>query len=108
MMDTSGLAFPKGQPRIIDRITKKHALAAQERLCRAEVKQRDKGRCRVPNCKQSSAHLHHIVFRSQGGRWQACNIVSLCVLHHQLVHGGVLSISGDANKVLTFDGRTKA
>ncbi len=107
MMDTSMLAFPKGQPRVLDRIAQKHALAAAERLCRKMLKARDKGRCRVPACNGASQHLHHIVFRSQGGKWTTDNIVSLCVLHHQFVHAGLLSITGDADKKLTFTGRTK-
>lgn len=37
MIDTSGLMFPKGQPRVVDRIAQKAALAKQERECRAAV-----------------------------------------------------------------------
>lgn len=102
-----GKPQPKQQPRVLDRIDQKAKLAKQERDCRAAVKARDKGRCRVPACKTQSQHLHHITFRSQGGKWQASNIASLCVLHHKFVHAGLLTITGDADKTLTFEGRTK-
>lgn len=107
-IDYTGFTFGKGTPRVIDRIAQKASVAKQERDCRLAVKARDKGRCRVPSCKATSVHLHHVTFRSQGGKWQSCNIVSLCVQHHQFVHAGLLSISGDADARLTFEGRTKA
>ncbi len=107
MIDYSIFAHQKGTPRVVDRIEQKANLAKQERECRAAVKARDKGRCRVPTCKHAAQHLHHVTFRSQGGKWQSCNVVSLCVLHHQFVHGRILGISGNADGVLRFDGRTK-
>jgi len=102
-----GKPLPKAQPRVLDRIEQKHKLAAAERLCRKVVKARDKGRCRVTGCKGASVHLHHVVFRSQLGKWESSNIVSLCARCHQFVHAGLLSITGDADKKLTFTGRTK-
>ena len=99
----SGLAYPKARARVLDRIDRKRELLKQERECRRAVKVRDKGKCRV--CQNPSQHMHHIEFRSQGGKWQTCNIVSLCVLCHQLIHGGVLSITGNADKQLTFGRR---
>lgn len=104
-IDYSGLAFPK-RPRVLDRIAYQHKREAEERLCRKVVKARDKGRCVVPNCKQASVHLHHIVYRSKGGRFDSQNIVSLCAFHHQFVHAGLLTIEGDADKKLMFKGRT--
>ncbi len=106
-MDYSILAFPKHTPRVLDRIERKRELEQQERSCRKAVKARDKGRCRVPACKEGASHLHHIQFRSQGGRWTTANICPLCVQHHQFVHAGLLSIAGNADKALTFTGRTK-
>jgi len=105
-IDYAGFAFPKQAPRVLERIARKQALAAQERACRKAVKARDKGRCRVPACKSASQHLHHIRFRSQGGKWQPKNIASLCVFHHRFVHAGLLAVTGDADQTLTFDGRT--
>lgn len=103
-MDTSGLQFPKGTPRVLDRIEKKRDLAKQERDCRAAVKKRDHGRCVVPWCKEVSRHLHHILYRSRGGKWRTGNIASLCVKHHQYLHGGLITITGDADVHLTITG----
>jgi len=61
-MDTSGLAFPKPEPRVRTKKAVKLDLAAQERICRAAVKRRDHGKCVVPGCKEYYAVLHHIVF----------------------------------------------
>jgi 5-methylcytosine-specific restriction endonuclease McrA len=99
--ESSGLLYPKARARVLDRIDQKKLLAKQERECRRAVKARDKGLCRA--CKKHGAiHMHHIQFRSQGGKYQTCNIVSLCTDCHKLVHGGVLRIAGDADKPLTF------
>jgi 5-methylcytosine-specific restriction endonuclease McrA len=103
-IDYSVFAIPKGRPRVVDRIQKKRDLAQQERDCRAAVKRRDKGRCVVPGCKEASVHLHHITYRSKGGKWRTGNIASLCVKHHQMVHAALIQISGDADEHLTITG----
>ncbi len=51
---------------------------------RQEVKARDRF-CR--GCGQSASHIHHIVFRSQGGSDEAENLVWLCMGCHILAHG---------------------
>jgi hypothetical protein len=106
-MTDPALAYPKARARVLDRIQRKADLAKQERLCRAAVKQRDKGRCVVPGCKEALKHLHHIVYRSQGGKWRSENVCSLCVKHHQLLHGGLITISGNADEHLTITGDAK-
>lgn len=105
LADRPRMAVPKHQPRVLDRIEQKQALAKQERECRKAVKARDKGRCVVPACKKASVNLHHITFRSQGGKWVTSNVASLCVFHHQLVHARLLTIAGDADRQLTFTGK---
>ena len=95
-------SIPKGTPRVIDRIQQKRDYAKQERECRIAVKQRDKGRCVVPGCREASKHLHHIVYRSRGGKWQSGNIASLCVMHHQMVHAALIQIDGNADEGLTI------
>lgn len=94
-IDYSGFAIPKGTPRVLDRIEKKRDLAMQERACRKAVRLRDKGRCVIPGCRDASRHLHHVTYRSRGGRWHSSNICSLCPRHHQMVHGALISLSGD-------------
>jgi 5-methylcytosine-specific restriction endonuclease McrA len=103
-MSDQRLAFPKGQPRVVDRIQRKQELRAQERACRKAVKARDKGRCVVPGCKERSAHLHHIVYRSRGGKWRSENVCSLCVTHHQMVHASMIRIEGNADSELVITG----
>lgn len=106
-IDYSVFAIPKGRPRILDRIEQKRDLEKRERDCRKDVKKRDKGRCVIPGCREASQHMHHIVYRSRGGKWRSGNIASLCVTHHQLVHSGLIQIAGDADVHLTITGDMK-
>lgn len=106
-IDYSQFAIPKGTPRIVDRIQKKKDLAQQERDCRAAVRKRDKGKCVVPGCKEAAPHMHHITYRSRGGKWRSGNIASLCVKHHQMVHAALIQITGDADEHLTITGDRK-
>ena len=103
-MDTRALAFPKARATVLERIERKRELKATEDRCRRAVRVRDQGRCRVPSCQASSKHLHHIVYRSHGGKWQTHNVVSLCQKCHGLVHAALIRIAGDADGVLTFEG----
>ena len=106
-MTDPALAYPKARARVLDRIQRKADLAQQERLCRAAVKKRDHGRCQVPGCREASRHLHHITFRSQGGKWRSENVASLCPRHHQLLHSHLITISGNADEHLTITGDAK-
>lgn len=47
---------------------------------RDRVKARDHNRCQV--CGRPATSLHHIIFRSQGGKNDVENLVSLCTEHH--------------------------
>ena len=38
-------------------------------------------------CNRPASDLHHIVSRSQGGSDHPHNLVSLCRVHHDLMHG---------------------
>lgn len=106
-IDWSLFAIPKGTPRVVDRIARKKDLEQQERDCRAAVRKRDKGKCVVPGCKEASQHMHHVTYRSRGGKWRSGNIASLCVRHHQLLHAGLITIAGDADVHLTITGDRK-
>ncbi len=100
-----GKPLPVTPPRVVDRIVQKAALALKERLCRRAVKIRDHGHCVVPRCRKATEHYHHLVYRSQGGKWQTQNIVSLCANHHQFVHAKLLTIRGNADTGLSFTGK---
>lgn len=52
---------------------------------RAQVLERDKNICRL--CKtKDNLHLHHIIYRSQGGKHIESNLVTLCMWCHDTVH----------------------
>jgi Domain of unknown function (DUF222)/HNH endonuclease len=70
---------------------------------RTTIEHRDGG-CRVPGCDQSRwLHIHHLVHWTHGGSTDPGNLLSLCALHHRLVHRGLLTIEGDPSH---FDGLT--
>lgn len=103
--DVGGI--PKPEARVDAKRAKRLSRDEAERICRAAVKKRDKGKCVVPGCKESSQHLHHITYRSKGGKWVSGNICSLCPAHHQLVHLGRIHISGNADDELIITGDEK-
>ena len=107
-MDTSGLKFPKPEPRVLTRKATKLTLAALERVCRKHVQRRDKGRCVVPGCKERGV-LHHIVFRSQSKakQWLTSNCCLVCNSHHRLRHAGLIAISGNADDEVIITGDVK-
>lgn len=100
-------SIPKGTPRVESKRASRLSKAELDRTCRIAVKKRDKGRCVVPGCKEASDHLHHITYRSKGGKWRTENICSLCSAHHQLVHLGKIDIEGNADVHLTITGARK-
>jgi hypothetical protein len=103
-IDWSLFAIPKGTPLAMDKRAKRLDKEQQERICREQVKRRDKGKCVVPGCKDASDHLHHITYRSKGGKWRSENICSLCASHHAMVHAGKIDITGNADIELTIHG----
>ena len=40
-------------------------------------------------CNGAASDMHHIIKRSQGGKDHPHNLVSLCRVHHDLVHGTI-------------------
>lgn len=52
---------------------------------RRAVLGRDKNRCRFCSTKDG-LHLHHVIYRSQGGEHVEHNLITLCQRHHNLVH----------------------
>jgi len=56
---------------------------------RLAVFDRDRGECVAlcsPRCTGRAEHAHHMLRRSQGGRDEADNLVSLCSGCHDFVH----------------------
>lgn len=53
---------------------------------RQAVLERDAYRCRFCGQANNHLHVHHIVYRSQGGPHEGWNLITLCDEHHALVH----------------------
>jgi HNH endonuclease/Holliday junction resolvase RuvA-like protein len=70
---------------------------------RRAVLARDQHRCRVPGCTHSTfIDVHHILPRSEGGRHDPANLITLCGAHHRAVHRGELRIELKIDGILTF------
>ena len=52
---------------------------------RKAVMKRDRGRCRFCGV-DAGLHLHHVVYRSQGGQHEESNLITLCLRCHDTVH----------------------
>ena len=64
---------------------------------RRAVLLRDQRRCRVPGCRNATfVDVHHLQLRSEGGRNQTDNLMTLCGAHHRAAHRGRLMIEGSA------------
>lgn len=53
---------------------------------RAEIIERDASCCRMCGVYVEIPHVHHVIYRSQGGRSIAANLVSLDWKCHERVH----------------------
>jgi hypothetical protein len=70
---------------------------------RRAVLLRDQHRCRVPGCKNATfLDLHHIELRSEGGRNELGNVITLCGAHHRAAHRGQLVLESDAHVGVRF------
>jgi hypothetical protein len=66
--------------------------------------ERDRGFCQVPGCSGAAGHVHHVVYRSQGGGDDPENLVSICVAHHlHGIHRGWVRVSGRAPDELCWE-----
>jgi 5-methylcytosine-specific restriction endonuclease McrA len=64
---------------------------------------RDQHRCRVPGCRNATfVDLHHVELRSEGGRNQLANLVTVCGAHHRAAHRGQLVVESDAHVGVRF------
>ncbi len=74
---------------------------------RREIIRRDR-HCRFPGCDNATfVNPHHIKWWIRGlGTTDLPNLALLCEYHHHLIHSKRWSMSGDANRELTFVGPT--
>ncbi len=76
---------------------------------RRAVLRRDRGRCRVPGCKNARfVDVHHVVPRGKGGDHTPSRLAAMCSAHHQAAHDGRLKVDLDKRgrlRVAHADGR---
>jgi 5-methylcytosine-specific restriction endonuclease McrA len=91
MGECQAMKFPKARPRLLSKRDEAKLRDTLWRLVRAEVFIRDGHKCRV--CKKRKAYdAHHLLARSLGGRDEAANLVAVCRLCHQGIHGNVVKM----------------
>ena len=91
------LLGPDWEPLAMGRRTRSWTTAQ-----RRAVIVRDGGRCRFPGCQSRRyLDLHHHRSWARGGPTNVSNGYLACSGHHALVHAG-WTVTGDANKELTF------
>ena len=70
---------------------------------RYKALERDGWQCSMPGCRKLvSFEEHHIQFRSHGGPDATWNLLSLCNACHDLVHSGLVQITGTAPDDITI------
>ena len=75
-----------------------------EASVRNAVLDRDGWACRFPACTmRKMLDMHHIEFRSHLGSDEMGNLISLCRIHHGLIHRGICSMSGTVGVDLKFE-----
>jgi len=92
-MDRGGMPVPKPKPQVIIKRERRGALAHVRRAVRDTVWRRDGGRCRACQ-RRRGQHVHHLRYRSHGGRWTTANCLLLCHACHQDVHAALLVVIG--------------
>ena len=98
----SGLAFPKGPPRVLDRREKKASLEQRDRAERATCHQRSGMRCEIvingQRCKGRVTENHHILSgvgrRNYGESLLAKWRVDVCQRCHQDIGARLLDVQG--------------
>ena len=69
---------------------------------RKEVSARDHCCCQICGVQGDRAglHVHHIVFRCLGGKTVRSNLLTVCGLHHGLIHSGLVQVTGSVGSGL--------
>lgn len=99
------VAVPKPEPRIVQKVAKRKAVARMDRAEKEAVRQRDKEACRV--CFRKSREVHERLFKSLGGVASKENSCVLCRKCHQYAHAHGFQIllaykGGGCNGKLVF------
>jgi RuvA, C-terminal domain len=76
---------------------------------RRQVLARDHYRCTVPGCRSArNLDVHHIQYQRDGGGNELSNLSVVCAGHHQQLHDGILTVSGQAPHSLAFAWRSNS
>jgi hypothetical protein len=95
-------AFPKGQPAIVAKVTKRNKAINLDRVEKEKVRVRDKEACRV--CGRKTRDVHERVFKSLGGVASLVNSMCACrFCHPYLQHHGIEVFGPSCNSKLTFE-----
>jgi 5-methylcytosine-specific restriction endonuclease McrA len=83
---------------LTDGPTRGHVTRTIPPATRRAVFHRDALRCRVPGCTNRLwLDQHHVRHRKDGGGHDESNLVTLCNVHHRMVHEGLLAVEAVAS-----------
>lgn len=100
--NSSELAFPKGRPAIVAKVTKRNKVANLDRIEKEKVRVRDKECCRV--CGRKTRDVHERLFKSLGGVASLSNSMCACrFCHPYLQHHGISVFGKTCNSDLKFE-----
>jgi len=87
----------------LDAATPERATTTVTPRLREQVFARDHHRCTVPGCRSArNLEAHHILEQARGGSHELSNITLLCSGHHSALHGGLLTMQGEAPYHIKF------
>ncbi len=90
-MDLIRNAPAKPKPRLLIKQRKAALKEANWRTVSAAVRKRDKGKCRA--CGKPGTQIHHVVYRSHGGKDEASNLILTCSRCHSAIHAKVTLVT---------------
>jgi 5-methylcytosine-specific restriction endonuclease McrA len=70
---------------------------------RISVLARKDGLCQIPGCTNAVMHLHHIIFRSDGGGDAVSNLSGVCYWHHVQIHARLIRVWGRAGRRVVIE-----
>ena len=77
------MSLPKHKPRRQQKHRKGKTQTTQIEAYK-QVDERDERKCQHPGCYSSNINHHHVQLKSQGGKNDVENIITLCLHHHSL------------------------
>ena len=87
----------------LDAVAPERATTTVTPRLREQVFARDHHRCTVPGCRSArNLEVHHIIEQARGGKHELWNTTLLCSGHHAALHGGLLTMTGQAPYEIEF------